>query len=173
MRLIRSLEWWVGSFLLLSLFSLLILAVKVSGLTHFFEPPRYHLIAEFDEIGQLKIRAPVKMSGVPIGEVSKIELNKKNYKAIVTLSINQNMSYIPDDSSIQILTSGLLGDNYLSITPMYSEQFMKEGGHFTDVQSAIVLEKLIGQLIFKLGGSSQNQNNVNTKTEESINENRK
>lgn len=148
----RTIETFVGLFLLAVAGALLVLAFKVSGLTSFFKPPGYDVTAYFDDIGQLKVRAAVKMGGVTIGEVSAIKLDSTTFKALVKMHINAKVSDIPDDSSASILTAGLLGDNYIAINPMYSAIFLKEGSQIQDTHSALILEKLIGQLVFKLGG---------------------
>lgn len=149
-RLVESL---VGCFILLAIISLMLLAFKVSGLTSLFPEKSYTVVASFDDIGGLKVRAPVKIGGVQIGEVSDIQLDPVTFKATVTLAINKHMKAIPDDSTAGILTAGLLGDNYIEITPMYNEAFLKDGSHIQITHSAMILEKLIGQLIYKLGNS--------------------
>jgi len=149
----RTIDTFVGLFLLAAIGALLVLAFKVSGLTSFFKPAGYVVTAQFDDIGQLKVRSPVKMGGVLIGEISSISLDPTSFKAVVTLNIDKKFDAIPDDSSITILTAGLLGDNYVAITPMYSQTYLKQGSNIQDTHSAMILEKLIGQLIYKLGNS--------------------
>jgi phospholipid/cholesterol/gamma-HCH transport system substrate-binding protein len=143
----RKIESLVGLFLLFAIFALMVLAFKVSGLTSFFKPDSYTVSAEFDDIGQLKVRSPVKVGGVLVGEVSSITLDPATFKAIVKLSIQDKFNAIPDDSSAGILTAGLLGDNYIAISPMYSQTYLKNGSEIQDTHSAMILEKLIGQLI--------------------------
>ena len=155
-KLIESL---VGLFIVAAALALLILAFKVSGLTSFFPYNSYYVTAYFDEIGQLKIRAPVKIAGVQIGEVKKIMLDPDTFKAKVTLRINAEYKNIPDDSSASIMTSGLLGDNYIAITPMYGAVFLKRGSQIQYTQPAIILEKLIGQLLYKLGNIGKESEN--------------
>jgi phospholipid/cholesterol/gamma-HCH transport system substrate-binding protein len=149
-RLIDSL---VGLFLLLALSALAILAFKVSGLTTLFPTDSYEVRAAFDDIGGLKVRAPVKIGGVQIGEVSRIDLDPETFRANVVLRIRSQFNDIPDDSSAGILTAGLLGDNYVALTPMYNKTFLKNGSEIQMTNSAMVLEKLIGQLIYKLGNN--------------------
>jgi len=146
----RTIEIGVGLFLLTAFAALLILAFRVSGLTSFFDTKTYQVTAAFDDIGQLKIRSAVKIDGVNVGEVSSIHLDTTTFKAIVTMNINQKMNQIPDDSSAAILTAGLLGDNYIALTPMYSQTFLENGSEITDTHSAMILEKLIGQFIFNI-----------------------
>ena len=150
----RLTETLVGCFLLFAITAFTILAFKVSGLTTLFPTESYAVTASFDDIGGLKVRAPVKIGGVQVGEVSKIDLDPITFKAVVTMNIHKEVNDIPDDSSVGILTAGLLGDNYLAVTPMYSKTTLKEGGQFQYTHSAMVLEKLIGQFIYKIGGSN-------------------
>jgi phospholipid/cholesterol/gamma-HCH transport system substrate-binding protein len=150
----RTIESFVGLFLLAAIGALLVLAFKVSGLTSFFKPAGYDVTAAFDDIGQLKVRSPVKVGGVLVGEVSSITLDPSSFKAVVKLHINSRFSDIPDDSSVGILTAGLLGDNYIAITPMYSPTYLKNGSEIQDTHSAMILEKLIGQMIYKLSNPS-------------------
>ncbi|MDR3477585.1 MAG: outer membrane lipid asymmetry maintenance protein MlaD [Gammaproteobacteria bacterium] len=158
----RTIESFVGLFLLAAMMALMVLAFKVSGLTSFFKPKSYTVIAMFDEIGQLKVRSPVKMGGVLIGEVSSITLDPQSFKAIVKMDIDHRFNEIPDDSSANILTAGLLGDNYIALTPMYSQTFLKSGSTIEDTHSAMILEKMIGQLIYKLGGGSSSKASTTT-----------
>lgn len=159
-RLVESL---VGLFLLLSLFALSMLAFKVSGLTSFFPSKNYTVIAEFDDIGGLKVRSPVKIGGVQIGQVSRIDLDPASFKAIVKMRIEAKYNDIPDDSTAGILTAGLLGDNYIAITPMYNKSTLKNGSEIQITRSAMVLEKLIGQFMYKIGNSGNNETDANTK----------
>ncbi len=161
----RTIESFVGLFLLAAIMALLLLAFKVSGLTSFFKPAGYDVSASFDDIGQLKVRSPVKVGGVLVGEVSSIVLDPSTFKAVVTLHINSRFNEIPDDSSAGILTAGLLGDNYVAITPMYSQTFLKNGSEFQETHSAMILEKLIGQLIYKLSNSSDKATASTSSTE--------
>lgn len=164
----RTLEIFVGIFILLTFIALSLMAIKVSGLTNFFPSKTYIVNAAFDDIGGLKIRAPVKMSGVQIGEVANISLNNKTFKADVKLRIHSQYRDIPDDSSAGIFTAGLLGDNYIAITPMYNQTYLKEGSEIQFTHPAMVLEKLIGQLIYKVGNSDNAETN---KTASTVSEN--
>ena len=167
----RNVESLVGLFLLGALLALMVLATKVSGLTSFFQEPNYMVTAQFDDIGSLKVRAPVKIGGVLIGEVASITLDPTSFRAVVSMRINKKFNDIPDDSSASILTAGLLGDNYIALAPQYSPTFLKQGSEILDTHPAVILEKLIGQLMFKLGGNSSspanataNTNSANTST---------
>ncbi len=153
-RLIDSL---VGLFLLFAIISLSVLAFKVSGLTSLFPAQSYEVTAEFDDIGGLKVRSPVKIGGVQVGEVAKISLDPTTYKAVVHLNIYDHFRDIPDDSSARILTAGLLGDNYVSITPMYSTEFLKNNSQIKFTTSAMNLENLIGQFIYKVNSGDKKE----------------
>lgn len=157
----RFMETLVGLFLLLAIISLTVLAFKVSGLTNLFPEKTYQVSAAFDDIGGLKVKSPVKIDGVQIGEVAAITLDQVSFKAIVKMNIGEQFNKIPDDSSAGIYTSGLLGDNYIAISPMYNTSYLKNGSKIEMTRSAMVLEKLIGQFIYKMGSG----NNENTGTE--------
>jgi phospholipid/cholesterol/gamma-HCH transport system substrate-binding protein len=145
-------------FFLGAIVALLVLAFKVSGLTSFFKPAGYDITAEFDDIGQLKVRAPVKIGGVLVGEVANISLDPSNFKSVVTMHLDSRFKQIPDDSSATILTAGLLGDNYIALTPMYGENYLKQGSELQETHSAMILEKLIGQLVYKIGNPGKTEN---------------
>lgn len=149
----RTVEILVGLFLVMAAIALSVLAFKVSGLTSLFPSPSYTISAEFDDIGGLKVRSPVKIGGVQVGQVINISLDPVTFKAVVKMEINQEYNDIPDDSSASILTSGLLGDNYVSLVPMYNKTMLQNGSAVKFTHSAMILEKLIGQFIYKLGDS--------------------
>lgn len=163
----RFVESLVGLFLLFATIALCLLAFKVSGLTSLFPGERYTVSASFDDIGGLKVRAPVKIGGVQVGEVSRIDLDPNTYKAVVVMNIKKQFNKIPDDSSAGILTSGLLGDNYIAISPMYNQSFLRNGSKIEITRSAMGLEKLIGQFMYKIGNDSK-ENNSNSKTQSSV-----
>lgn len=154
----RTIEIFVGLFLIISILALITLAFKVSGLTGFFHREGYDVTAEFDDIGQLKVRSPVKIGGVTIGEISQIKLDPSSYRAVVTMRIDSRVTDIPNDSSASILTAGLLGDNYIAITPMYSQSFLSNGSVIQETHSAMILEKMIGQFLFNVGHSTNDKN---------------
>lgn len=159
----RVIESLVGLFLLFAILALMVLAFKVSGLTSLFPAKSYTVSAAFDDIGGLKVRAPVKISGVQIGEVSDIAMDPVTFKAVVKMQIQSQFDNIPDDSTVGILTAGLLGDNYVAITPMYAKTFLKDGSQIQNAHSAIILEKLIGQFIYRLGNNEKNTSNSGEK----------
>jgi phospholipid/cholesterol/gamma-HCH transport system substrate-binding protein len=120
---------------------------------NFDQGPSYALKARFTNVGQLKLRAPVKIAGVRIGSVSAIQLEPEKLDALVTLSIDNRYKQLPDDSSASIFTSGLLGDQYVGLSPGGSPEVFKDGDEVVLVQNAIQLEELIGKYL--VGGDSK------------------
>jgi phospholipid/cholesterol/gamma-HCH transport system substrate-binding protein len=132
---------------ILAAVSLFMIALKVSNFsTVLSDRPTYTLVAHFDNIGGLKVRAPVKLSGVVIGRVSKISIDKNNYRALVVMEVDQAYP-LPLDTSASILTSGLLGDQYIGLEPGGDEEYLADGDEIEITQSALVLEELIGQFL--------------------------
>jgi len=154
----KSLEFVVGIFILVGIIALVALAFKVSGLTHIGNRSEYVLNAEFDNIGDLKVRAPVTVAGVTIGRVAQIELDPKTFRAHVILMINKNMNDLPDDTSASIFTQGLLGSNYISLTPGFDQKALKPGDNIETTHSALILENLIGQLLFSMKDGDKEKN---------------
>jgi phospholipid/cholesterol/gamma-HCH transport system substrate-binding protein len=144
------LELWVGIFVAGGLLAVAMLAFRVGNLGTADVSNPYEVTAKFQNIGGLKVKAAVTMAGVRIGRVSKIGFDARNYEAIVTMSIDGKYKNIPDDASASILTSGLLGEQYIGIVPGGSDQYLKNGGQIQLTQSALVLENLIGQVMVKL-----------------------
>jgi phospholipid/cholesterol/gamma-HCH transport system substrate-binding protein len=147
----RSYAAGTGLFIILGFAALAYLAMQTTSLANFSQGPSYSLKATFSNVGQLKDRAPVKIAGVRIGSVQSIQLEPNKLDAVVTLSIDKRFHEIPDDSSAAVLTSGLLGDQYIGIQPGGSPDFMRNGDQFILTQSSIQLEDLIGK--FLVGGS--------------------
>ena len=143
----RSTEILVGLFVLLGLATLLFLALKAANLASFSTETTYALTARFDNIGGLKVRAPVRSAGVVVGRVTAISLDPKTYQGVVRMDIRQSFLF-PKDSSAKILTSGLLGDQYVGLDPGADEANLAPDATITQTQSALVLENLIGQLLF-------------------------
>lgn len=163
MRPNRTLEIGTGLFVLLGFAALLFLTTQLpaSGLKLGGARPGYHVSAEFDNIGDLKVGSPVTMSGVRMGEVTDIHFDSKDYKAVVSMRIDTQYNQIPDDSYAAIQTQGLLGGKYIGLSPGGSETFLKEGARIEQTQSAIVLESLINKFFAnytsKDSGDSQGQ----------------
>jgi phospholipid/cholesterol/gamma-HCH transport system substrate-binding protein len=150
----KSLELWVGLFVAAGILALAMLAFKVGNLTSADVMNSYKVTGRFDNVGGLKVKAAVTMAGVRIGRVSAIAFDNKKYQALVTMDIDGRYQNIPKDSSASILTSGLLGDQYIGIEPGGDEASLKSGDTFLRTQSALVLEKLVGQVIFNKAGES-------------------
>ena len=144
----KSVEIGVGFFVALGLAALLMLAMKVSNLAELTTPDGYQLSARFDNIGGLKVRAPVTMAGVRVGRVTEIGFDDNSYEAVVRFSVNPRYTRIPIDTSASIYTAGLLGEQYIGLEAGGDEAFFTEGGEITLTQSAIVLEQVIGQFLY-------------------------
>ncbi len=143
----RIIEIWVGVFVAIGLGALFLLAMQVSNLTEFRDQHEgYSVKAEFQNIGSLKVRSPVKLAGVKIGRVSAIRLDTDQYQAIVIMRI-QPQYKLPDDSIASIYTAGLLGEQYIAIDAGGSPDYMNEGDSFEITQSALVLEELVGKFL--------------------------
>lgn len=144
----QTVELWVGLFVLVGIAALLMMAIKVSGLqTSFKSTQGYQVKAYFDNIGGLKTRAKVTAAGVNVGRVQAINFDETTYRAEVVLYIFNGFRF-PADSSASILTSGLIGDNYISLTPGAEEVELATGDIIEETHSALVLERLIGQFLF-------------------------
>lgn len=155
----KTIEITVGTFMLFAIVALLVLAFKVSGLSLALGKSSYTVTANFANIGNLKPRAAVSLAGVKIGQVEDIRLNTDNYMATITMSIDSNVNAIPTDSTASILTAGLLGANYVSLTPGFEDSFLKQGDHIDNTNQALILENLIGQLLFSLKDKPAATNN--------------
>ena len=147
MRANRTLEIGTGLFVLLGFSALLFLTVQLpaNGLKLGAPKAGYHVTAEFDNIGDLKVGAPVTMAGVRVGEVASIRFDSKDYKAAVILRIDSQYNQIPEDSFASIETQGLLGGKYIGISAGGLDSYLKDGGRIDQTQSAIVLESLINK----------------------------
>ena len=146
----RFVEATVGLFMLGAICAFLVLAFNVSGFTMQHNDDIFRVTADFDNIGGLKIRAPVTVAGVRIGQVKSIELDPKTFKAVVTMAITKKENQIPADSQAGIVTAGLLGANYIEITPGFDDETLHEGSRIVDTQPALQLETMIGQLLFNI-----------------------
>lgn len=143
----KSLDVWVGLFVVLGAVALLFLALKAGNLSSISFAKTYNVTARFDNIGGLKPGAPVKSAGVVVGRVDNIALNNKTFQADVTLKMQSGYQF-PKDSSAKILTSGLLGEQYIGLEPGGDTVNLAAGDRITMTQSAIVLENLISQFLF-------------------------
>lgn len=143
----NSLDLWVGLFVAIGLVALLFLALKAGNMSAFSFQKTYNVSAKFDNIGGLKPRAPVKSAGVVVGRVSSIGFDDQSYQATVTLNLEERYQF-PKDTSAKILTSGLLGEQYIGLEAGGDADMLVAGGKITQTQSAIVLENLISQFLF-------------------------
>jgi phospholipid/cholesterol/gamma-HCH transport system substrate-binding protein len=145
---------WVGLFVLIGGLSLLFLALKSANLMSFqFVDTSYPVVARFDNIGGLKPRAAVKSAGVVVGRVDSISFDDKRYQASVHLALESRYVF-PKDSSLKILTSGLLGEQYIGIEPGADEKLLTAGDVINQTQSAVVLENLISQFLYSKAADS-------------------
>ena len=140
-------ELWVGLFVAAGAAALFMLAMKASNLTAVSSGDAYLVTARFDNIGGLQVRSPVRAAGVLVGRVSGITFDPKTFDARVTLSIENQFNQFPIDTTASIFTSGLLGEQYISLTPGAEETYLEEGSHIELTDSAMVLERLIGQFM--------------------------
>ncbi len=143
----RKVEITVGAFVLMSLVALVYLAMNVSNLTGLTTNKGYQVSASFDNIGGLSRRAKVTLSGVAVGRVTNIVYDKETFRAKVSMLINSDVNYLPTDTQASIYTSGLLGEQYISLEPGAEDDVIKEGSQLDLTQSAVVLEELIGQFM--------------------------
>ena len=142
-----TLDLWVGIFVAAVMAALFGLAMKVGNLTSSQLGPTYQVTAAFENIGGLKVRAPVKSAGVVVGRVDGIKFDGKAYEAKVTLAIDKDYAF-PKDTFANIYTSGLLGEQYIGLDPGGDEAMLKNGDKITHTQDAVVLEKLISQFLY-------------------------
>jgi phospholipid/cholesterol/gamma-HCH transport system substrate-binding protein len=147
----RKVELLVGIFVLLTIGAGLLLALKVANQSMSGVSESYTLYAKFDNIGGLKARSAVKVGGVTIGRVESITLDQDDYTPVVAMTISTQYNAFPETSSVAILTSGLLGEQYIGFQPGFSIdgiENLAEGDYIEDTKSALVLEELIGQFLF-------------------------
>jgi phospholipid/cholesterol/gamma-HCH transport system substrate-binding protein len=156
MRKSTTLNLGTGAFVLLGFAALFFLTTQTTsrGINFFTNPPHYELIAKFDNVGDLKVGAPVSMSGVEMGRVTKIGFDSKEYKAVVTMRIDSRFNQIPTDSDAAIYTQGLLGGKFIGLTAGGAETYLKDKDQIDFTQSAFVLENLIGQVLANFVKSS-------------------
>ncbi|MGB7183417.1 MAG: outer membrane lipid asymmetry maintenance protein MlaD [Burkholderiaceae bacterium] len=144
----------VGMFVVLGFLALLFLALKAGNLASFSTGADYKVSANFDNIGGLKVRAPIKSAGVTVGRVSDISFDDVTFQARVIMAINEQFKF-PKDSSAKILTAGLLGEQYIGLSPGGDVNNLADGGKLSLTQSAVVLENLIGQFLYGRSGDGE------------------
>lgn len=148
-----TLDLWVGAFVVAGMAALVVLALKVGNLSTYNVSESYLLQAHFTNVGGLKPTASVRSAGVLVGRVTGIVLDTERYEARVTMSIDKRYQF-PKDTFANILTSGLLGEQYIGLMPGGDEEMLKEGEEFKKTQSAVVLEDLIGKFMVNSADSS-------------------
>jgi len=147
-----TIDLWVGIFVTLGLAAILFLALKAGNLVNVGSAPGYRLVANFDNIGGLKLRAPVKAAGVVVGRVESVRLDTKSYQAEVTMRVGQDYAFTKDTIA-SINTSGLLGEQYVGLDAGGDPAMLKDGDRIVKTQSAVVIEKLISQFLFDKASS--------------------
>jgi len=166
MRKSNTLNLGTGTFVLLGFAALFFLTTQTTsrGLS-FGSPPHYDVTAKFDNIGDLRVGAPVSMAGVEIGRVVKIDFDNKDYKAVVAMRLNEKYNQIPTDSDASIYTQGLLGGKFIGLSAGGAETYLKDQDQIQFTQSAFVLENLIGQVLANFGKGSGQSNSSASKTD--------
>lgn len=148
-----KIEFGVGIFMVLGILAAVVMSLKVAGLVLDSASDTYTVHAKFDNIGSLKVRAPVRIGGVLIGRVEKIYLDPEDFVPVVDIAIQSQYNRLSSESKVAIFTAGIIGEQYLSITPgFYDEElgstYLKEGDFINDTGSAIVLEDLISKFLY-------------------------
>ena len=152
----KVLDLWVGVFVAIGFLSLLFYALKVGNLSGSNFAETYVLQAKFDNIGGLKVRGPVKSAGVVVSRVSEIHFDPQTYEAVVTMTVDTRFKF-PKDTFASILTSGLLGEQYIGLDVGGDEKMLSPGDSISKTQSAVVLEKLISQFLFNKASEGQDK----------------
>lgn len=153
----KSLDFWVGIFMLLGAAALFFLAMKAGNMSSLSFAKTYPVITKFDNIGGLKPRAPVKSAGVVVGRVGEIKFDDKSYQAVVTLELESGYKF-PKDTSAKILTSGLLGEQYIGLEAGGDTNNLVAGDRIKMTQSAVVLESLISQFLYSKAAEGKEGN---------------
>jgi phospholipid/cholesterol/gamma-HCH transport system substrate-binding protein len=151
----QSFQIGTGLFILLGFAALAYLATQTTSVANFSQGDSYSLKARFTNVGQLKLRAPVKVAGVRVGSVSSVVLEPDRLDALVTISVDKRFNKIPDDSAAAIFTSGLLGDQYVALQPGGSPDMFKDGDEVVLTQSSMQLEELIGKYLVGGGDTAK------------------
>jgi len=146
----RTLELWVGLFVLAGIAALGMLSFRVGNLGSTRITNGYEISAVFDNIGGLKIKAPVTMAGVPVGRVMSIGVDPQDFRAVVHMRIAGQYDHIPADSTARILTAGILGEQYVALEPGADTVALKDGDRILLTQSALVLENIVGKFVFSM-----------------------
>ncbi len=155
MQQTRAVEFGTGLFVFLGVLALFFLTTRVTNFDSYSGDEGYTLTGRFDNVGSLKLRSPVAMSGVTIGRVSNIEFDPDMLEAVVTMRIDSRYNTIPNDSDASVLTQGILGGQYIGLEPGGSEDYFADNDEIQFTQSALVLEQLISKYLFSQADSSE------------------
>lgn len=153
----KNLEIAVGGFMAVGFAALFMLAMQVSNLTLLTAEKGYDVTARFQNIGGLKVRSPVNIAGVRVGQVTAIQCDNKTFEAVVRMRITERYNTLPKDTSASILTSGLLGEQYIGLDPGGDSILLKDGDEIRLTQSALILERFIGQFLYSKAQESGNK----------------
>ncbi len=157
-----KIDVWVGLFVLLGAAAILFLALQAANLLSLSFQPTYQLDAKFSDVGGLKAKAAVRSAGVLVGRVEGITFDDKTFQARVSMAMDSRFAF-PKDSSLKILTSGLLGEQYLGLEPGAEEKSLVAGDTISNTQSAVVLENLIGQFLYNSASSGESKGSKDKK----------
>jgi len=157
MRANYKVELASGIFLLLGIAALVWLATRATDYGQDIGKETYQITARFQNVGDLRLRAPVKIGGVTVGMVESIELDPVSFEAVVTMAVAQRFDEIPSDTGASVLTSGVLGDRYIGLEPGGAPDMLTDGDELFITQSAIVLEQVVGKFLFNAGGGNENE----------------
>lgn len=155
MQQTRAVELGTGLFVFMGILALFFLTTRVTSFDAYAGDGGYELTARFDQIGTLKTRSPVSISGVQIGRVTAIDFDVDRLEAVVTMRIDSRYDRIPNDSDASILTSGILGGQYIGLQPGGAEEYFRDGDEVSFTQSAVVLEQLISKYLFGQAGGGE------------------
>ncbi len=150
MRTTRTQEAWVGLFVILGIIALFALALKMSNFSSYRKEEVYRVSVYFENVGGLRARAPVTLSGVKVGRVEEVAYDPEQLEAKVVLAINSGTDFLPIDTAASIYTAGLLGEQYIALEPGAEDETLKDGSKIRHSQSAMVLEELVGQVLVNL-----------------------
>jgi len=151
-----TIDLWVGIFVVLGIGALLFLAMRVGNLVSFSAGETYYVQARFANIGGLKVRAPVKSAGVVVGRVADVRFDNESYEALVSINVDQHYQF-PRDTTAKILTSGILGEQYVGLEAGGDGVMLKQGDRIRLTQSAVVLENLISQFLFNKAAEGKDE----------------
>lgn len=169
MQASKTIETLVGIFVALGLVALFFMAMQVSNLGELRTAEgSYRIIARFENVGGLRVRAAVSVGGVLVGRVSQIGFDNRTYEAVVEMRIDPHYNTLPVDTSASILTAGLLGEQYVGLSPGGSEQYLKDGDKLDLTQSAVILEQVISRFLFNKaegGGTSESSGKSGSRRE--------